>query len=456
MEIAILVTLIAAVVLLCALLTRSYSTSKSSSHDKDTALEELRKIKEDLRIREEAFKTAEEESRRRYEDQIRELRERQQREAEAMKERHETDVKTLREQTEAQFKSLASDVLAQNTENLRKTNDTQLASLLTPLKENIERFSRAVTDSYVKENASRQSLADQVERLMKLNLTIGEEARNLTTALTRNPKTQGNWGEIVLETLLEQAGLEKGVNFEVQLTRDDSGSVIRDSAGNAQRPDVVIFLPGDRKIIIDSKVSLTSYTESCSAPTESERNSAIKRHIISVKNHIDELGIKRYQESIDGALDHVLMFMPNEGAYLSAIQHDDSLWKYAYDRRVVIVSPTHLFSVMQIVTQLWRQEKQNRNAMEIARQAGLMYDKFVGFSKDFLRFDAKIKDLHKLYADSYKRLTEGSGNLVKRAENLRKLGAKVSKKLDTTLLNDADLELPEDIQEANGRTAEIE
>lgn len=331
-----------------------------------------------------------------------------------------------------EFRNIAQETLRTSTETLRSDNSRELDSLLTPLREQLGEFRRAVTDSYVKENASRRSLADQIDRLINLNLTIGEEARNLTSALKGNSKVQGDWGEMVLETLLESAGMKKGVNFYTQQGSDASGAALRDAdTGRALRPDVVVLLPDDHKLVIDSKVSLTAFSEYHQAPTDELRDRAARRHLSSVRRHVDELAAKKYQNVVKGSAEHVLMFIPNEGAWMLALSLDPDLWKYAYERHVAIVSPTHIFSVMQMTAQLWRLERQNRNAAEIAKLGGLLYDKFVAFTKDFEAVERNLRQVQSSYDECRRHLQSGGTSLASRAERLRELGVKATRRLDS-------------------------
>lgn len=365
--------------------------------------------------------------------------------------RHEAQVAELHARLEAQskearrdsameFGALAEKALRANTDSLRSANREQIDALLTPLKEQIELFNRACTDSYTRENASRKSLSDQIERLMKLNQTIGDEARHLTSALRNDSKVQGDWGEMILETLLENAGMKRDINFFVQLTRDSHGELLNDESGRAQRPDVVVMLPGNRRMVIDSKVSLKSYVDYSCCDDDARKAVCGREHVESVKRHVRELAMKDYAKTIEGSVEHMLMFMPNEGAYLTAVQLDPGLWKYAYDRKIVIVSPTHLFSVMQLVAQMWRQDSQNRNAAEIARVGGLLYDKFVAFTLEMKKLDRSIEDTRRSYDACYNHLTKGGTSLVARSERMRRLGVKARKSLGDQLLADAEID----------------
>lgn len=306
---------------------------------------------------------------------------------------------------------------------------SSLNDVLEPFRDSLDRFNRTFTDSRVQDAAVYQSLKDQLSQLMKLNSSIGDEARALTEALKGNAKVQGDWGEMILEKLLETAGLIRGVNFEVQVSRDADGKVLTDEEGKICRPDVVVMLPGGRCLIVDSKVSLTDYVRMCESQTEEERAAYLKRHIQSVRRHIDELAAKGYEKIVKGAAEHVLMFMPIEGAFLSAISGDRDLCEYSFRKRVVIVSPAHLLSTLHLVSQLWRSEKQDKNAAEIARQAGLLYDRFVQFTEEFRKIEKALQAGLKEYDDCARRLSEGNLSLVARAEKLRELGAKTQKKL---------------------------
>lgn len=360
------------------------------------------------------------------------------RQIEMLTAKYEKQNESLRREMMLQFNVLASDVLKRNSESLKEANSEQIDALLRPLKENIESFKKTISEGYVKETSSRKLLEVQIERLVKLNETIGEEARNLTSALKGNSKVQGDWGEMILETLLENAGLERGINFETQLTRDSGGNVLKNDEGKLLRPDVLIKLPDNHSIIVDSKVSLTAFVDYCNAEDENVRIVAGKKHLQSVYAHIDELYAKMYQNNLKGAADYVMMFIPNESAYIAAVQLDINLWKYAYERGVIIVSPTHLFSVMSIVSQLWRQDKQNRNAMLIAERGGKLYDKLVLFMESFEKVGKSIDDAMTSYNKSFNQLRTGKGNVLRQAEDMKALGAKASKSLPERLSDSAE------------------
>lgn len=362
----------------------------------------------------------------------------QRRQAEEQKSRRELE--TLRQESANQFQALAASIMKTQTEGLKQQNMEQLEAILRPLSENIDGFRKAVNDTYVQENASRKSLTDQIDRLMKLNESIGSEARNLTSALKGNSKVQGDWGEMILETMLQNAGLEKGIHYVTQLTHDDDGSVLKDDEGKRQRPDVVVNMPDSRRLIIDSKVSLTAFTEYCAEENPERRKQLVKEHLASVKRHIDELAAKKYQNSITGSADHVMMFIPNEGAYIAAVQEDTDLWQYAYTRHVALVSPTHLFSSMRIVSQLWVQDKQNRNTLEIARKGGALYDKVMLYMESMQELGNALEKARTSYDTALTRLATGRGNVAKLSSDLQKLGAKATKVMPPAIagLMDAD------------------
>lgn len=345
-----------------------------------------------------------------------------------MERRLEQQANKAEERNKLQFSSIAEEILKRQSATLKTQNNELIANALNPVKTKLEEFSKTITDSYVKETADRKSLSDQIERLMQLNSDIGKEARNLTTALKGDSKVQGDWGEMVLQTLLESAGMVEGQNFFTQVTRDDADQTLKDEQGNRLRPDVVVALPDNHKMVIDSKVSLKAYTEYMSAPTDIEKQEAGRRHIRSVISHIDELGDKKYQKYLQKAADHVMMFIPNEGAYYAAMQLNPDLWKYAYDRQVVMVSPTHLFSVMQIVAQLWQQDRQNKYAMEIAKAGGELYDKFVDYYNDMAKVEKSLNDVVKNF-ERCRADVENRVGLTAKANKLKELGAKASKNL---------------------------
>ncbi len=342
----------------------------------------------------------------------------------------------LTETARMQFENLSNAALTAQQERMRRESSREIDTLLSPLREKLAEFTKVVTDAHMNDNASRQSLSEQIDRLIRLNNTIGEETRSLTSALKGDSKTQGDWGEMILETLLESAGMTRDVTFFVQPTRDEAGVTLVDDEGNRQRPDVLVKLPDDHAIIIDSKVSLTAYIRLCEAKGREEEERAAREHVRSVRKHVDELGSKQYQKHWSKAVDHTLMFIPNEGAYFAAIRHDPGLWKYAYEKKVVIVSPTHVFSVMQIISQLWRQENQNRNAERIAELGGKLYDRFVRFNESLMKVQAKINETNRAFDDAYTQFGGSTQSLTRTAERLRDLGSKTTRRLPKDLTDE--------------------
>lgn len=351
-----------------------------------------------------------------YREQIREL-----------NRRLEEQAVILKRQSAVEFRSLAEDILAAKQNSLREDNQRSLEAVITPLKENITEFRKAVSDFYIKDADSRQSLKAQIEALMLSNRDIGREARNLTQALQSNSKVQGEWGETVLESLLSRIGMIRDVNYIVQSSTDIAN--LSDNNDKRIRPDVIVLLPDDNKLIIDSKVSMKSYLEFYNSEDSKAEKTALRHHCESVKKHIDELASKQYHKYIPGALEHTLMFIPNDPAFIAAVTHDPSLWDYAYSRNIVMISSTHLYSVLQIVTQLWRIEKQNRNAEEIGRLGGLIFDKASMFIDEFRNFETAISDLGKSYAKCSQHIEHPSVGLKARALRLKDLGVKASRKI---------------------------
>lgn len=331
-------------------------------------------------------------------------------------------------ESEQSFRIMAAESLERNARTLQQNNAEQLVSILSPLRMRIEDFNSEMEKSYTDAAASRRSLSDQIERLTRLNLTIGEEARNLSSALRGNNRVQGQWGETVLESLLERAGLKKGINFDTQVTRDSEGNSLRDDDGRFLRPDMVIFLPDNRNIIVDSKTSLSGYLDFCEAVSDIEAKDAMKRHLLSIRRHIDELAAKKYHKTIENSAELVLMFIPNDGAMISAIDNDDAIVSYALDRKIALVSPSQIMSVIMLVAQIWRKEAQDRNATEIARLGGLLYDSAKDFLSDLQSIEKNLAAAHRSYESALSRLTSGSRSFLARAERLRDLGAKTSRR----------------------------
>ncbi|MDX2249106.1 MAG: DNA recombination protein RmuC [Bacteroidia bacterium] len=329
-------------------------------------------------------------------------------------------------QLRTEFENLAGRVLEASSQRLSQDNQTTLNHLLQPLKEKITDFEKKVENTYQQEARERFSLQKEVEKLVTLNMQMSHEAQNLTKALRGDSKMQGNWGELVLARVLESSGLREGEEFivqgkDLQLTSTD---------GKRLQPDVIIHLPDDKHIIIDAKVTLTAWDRFVSEEDPSRKAIALKQHLESVSTHIHQLSTKHYP-AIEGlqSPDFVLMFMPVEPAFALALQHRHDLFAFAWDRKIVLVSPTTLLATLKTVASIWKLEHQNKNAQEIARQGGALYDKFVGFTEEMQKLGKSIERTSQTYSDAMNKLTSGHGNLASRAEKLRELGAKTAKKL---------------------------
>lgn len=343
------------------------------------------------------------------------------------------DLAESRDRLTHEFKLLANDILEEKSKKFAEQNQTSLQALLDPLRERIQVFQGKVEEVYVTEGKERSALAEQVRQLLDLNRQLSDDAGNLTRALKGQSKVQGNWGELVLERVLDAAGLVKDVHYVTQVSHQ------REDGSRAQ-PDVVLKLPEERQLVIDAKVSLTAYEAWVNAPTEEERKSELRRHIDSVRLHIKGLSSKNYQELYQlNSLDFVIMFIPVEPAFHLAIAEDDGLWQEAWEKNVLLVSSSTLLFVVRTVSHLWRQEQQSQNAREIARKGGELYDKLCAFVQDLENVGRNLSQAQKAHEGAVTKLT-GRGSLINRAETLRKLGVKSTKNLPVTLLEDLEEE----------------
>ncbi|MCB0402620.1 MAG: DNA recombination protein RmuC [Flavobacteriales bacterium] len=343
---------------------------------------------------------------------------------------HKKEVEELQKKFALEFENIANKLLKQNSSELAESNQKKLDEILKPLKDNIKTFEQKVEDKYEKELKERTSLMEQIKSLSELNQQMREDAQSLTKALKGDSKTQGNWGELILEKILESSGLIKGEEYETEdyYTNQDGGG---------SRLDVIIKLPDDKQIIIDSKVSITAYTNFIDSDDENEKSIQVKAHIASVKSHIDILAKKDYSQ-IPGlhTPDFVLMFMPSEPSFSFTLQNDPNIYNYAWDRKIVIVSPTTLLATLKTVASVWKQERQTKNALEIARQSGALYDKFVSFLEDLDKIEKGIKTSQLAYDEAVKKLSTGKDNLVRKVERIKELGAKTSKQIDGKYLDE--------------------
>jgi DNA recombination protein RmuC len=346
---------------------------------------------------------------------------------------HNEKIKLLDEAKESlkqQFNHLANEIFESKSKRFEESSQERLQLLLKPFREQITNFSKQTEERFVKENSERAVLHRELSRLRELNEQITQDARNLTSALKGENKTQGNWGEIVLERILEESGLREGFEYETQ------GS-FKDEAGKTLRPDVIVHLPQNKDIIIDSKVSLVAYERFMSAEAPEEKEHALKQHLSSINAHIKGLGEKRY-EKLEGvrSLDFILLFMPIEGAFLLALEQDSSFFSRAYEANIMIVSPSTLLVTLRTIEHIWRTERQEQNAQEIAKQAEALYDKFVAFVEDLSKIGDQIGKTQESYDKALNKLSTGRGNLLRRVESIKKLGLKPKKSLP--LLGDED------------------
>jgi DNA recombination protein RmuC len=327
-----------------------------------------------------------------------------------------------------QFRNLAQDILEEKSQRFATQNQQNLDLILKPLQEKISDFRKRVDDVYSEEVKERASLQAEIKSLNALNLQMSQDANALTKALRGDSKAQGNWGELVLETILENCGLRKGHEFDVQDTQ-------RTEEGHVVYPDVVIHLPESKHVVIDSKVSIAAYTRSVQTDDPDIQKIELTAHVNSIRAHMNGLSAKNYQSLYGlGSIDFVLMFIPIEPAFLAAIGHQSNLFQDALAKNIVLVCPSTLHATVRTIAHVWRQEHQNRNALEIARLCGAMYDKFVGFVDDLDGVGKSISQTQKNYDEAYKKLTTGNGNLVRSAQRVKELGVKPNKSLPNALI----------------------
>jgi DNA recombination protein RmuC len=342
-------------------------------------------------------------------------------------------IDSLNEAKEAltnQFKNLANEILEDKTKKFTEQNAQQLDILLKPLQTKLTEFKEQVSNSYEKESRERFALKHEIERLANLNLKMSDEARSLTNALKGDSKIQGNWGELVLESILESSGLRKGEEYLVQDSHTQAD-------GSRLQPDVIIKLPEGRHLVIDSKVSITAYARHTEATSPDEADKELIAHIQSIRQHIQGLSGKNYAGIADlASVDFVLMFIPIEPAFLSALKSAPNLYQEALGKNIVLVCPSTLMATLRTVAHLWRQDQQNKNAMEIARQCANLYDKFVGFVEDLEQIGKRLDQAQSSYHDAFNKLKSGKGNLIKAAERVKELGVKPSKSITNHLIHD--------------------
>ncbi len=337
----------------------------------------------------------------------------------------------LAEELRDSFRAVASDILKERTADLDKRTEETLK----PLREDLKTFGEQVNKTYQEEARERFSLKDSIEKLILRSQEISDETTSLTRALRGDSKVQGDWGELILERILDQSGLIRGEHYFVQETlRDESGTVITTGENRGGlRPDVIVRYPNKGAIVIDSKVSLTAYARYVAAETEEERAQALKEHLLSLRKHINELSGKRYEEYTEGSPNFVMLFIPNEPAYTIALAHDPTLWEEAYRKNVVLINGTNLIAALRMAQDMWQRDSQQRNVMQIVDEAGKLYDKFATFAETFLKIESKLEDAQKAFGDAKGQLRDGRGDLLGRFDKLKTLGAKTKKSLPASL-----------------------
>lgn len=339
------------------------------------------------------------------------------------------ELKETRSQLNKDFQVLANEILEEKTARFTEANHKNMEAILKPLNDRIVEFKSKVEETYDKESKQRFSLEERIKELVSLNSQISEDANNLTKALKGESKIQGNWGEMILESILEKSGLKKGIEYHTQeFLKDEDGNPLRNNQNQKMQPDVIIEYPGGRRVIVDSKVSLSAYVRYVESSVDEDRIKAEKDHLVSIKQHIDELSNKAYQDCIE-SVDFVMMFIPNEPAYILAMKLDANLWDYAYKRRILIINPTNLIASLRVVADLWKREAQSQNAQEIAERGAALYDKFAGFVDTLQDVGTNIGRSQKAYDKAFSQLSEGRGNLLRQAEMLKELGVKPQKEL---------------------------
>ncbi len=351
---------------------------------------------------------------------------------------------TLTQELRESFQSVATEIIRERTQDLNERTEATLK----PLREDLQRFGRQVTETYQEESRERFSLKNEIKNLVERSQAISEETTNLTRALRGDSKVQGDWGEMILERILERSGLRRGEEYFVQETlRDESGRLIttEDNRGGL-RPDVIVRYPNSGAMVIDSKVSLTAYSRYLSADTDEVRTIALREHLQSIRKHIDELSRKKYEEHVSGAANFVMLFIPNEPAYSLALSHEPNLWEEAYAKNVVLINGTNLIAALRMAQDMWQRERQERNIRLILEKATGLYDQFALFTKTFVKVGERLQAAKEDFDKAQGQLSEGRGNLVRRVEQLKELGVKTNKTISTKLLSEEDIlaqELPE-------------
>ena len=361
--------------------------------------------------------------------------------AEALRQQNDTTAQLLKEsdnemhrRTEAmknEFRDLANEILDSKTSSLKQTNREQMDALLTPLKDNIEKLGKSVIDGRIAGAQQKESLDHALQQLMKRTEQLGEDAEKLAKALKANPKVQGDWGEMILERMLEESGLRKGEEYFVQenCPTEDGRNV---------RPDVIVRFPEHRSVVIDSKVSFTAYMNYVNATSVEEQNAALTAHLASVREHINELAAKDYSKAVKDSVGYVLMFVPNEGAYIVALERDRDLLNYAYRKGIILISPSNLMMALQLAYNLWQSERQSRNVEEIIRRGNLLYEKFVTFVTTFEKIGKQLDDTRRQYDQAFGTLARGNGNIITSLSKLKELGLTPRRDIPQSVMDKTD------------------
>ena len=436
------IIIIAALVIVCIMLfvmylsqSRKYQASATILRDTEEAVRQLQNEKNNSQ--QELFRTSqalEQERNSRQQEQMARIKA----ETELAAERRNAAEKLhsqeeIEKQLKEQFRILAGDILGEQSRRFKEENRESMDIILKPFKENIKDFRERVENIYSHQQEQSGALKNELQRLMELNARITTETTNLTNALKGNSKVQGDWGELILETILENFNFIRGVHYQTQYN-------IKDEQGQNLRPDVVLNLPDNKRVIIDSKVSLTAYVNYVAAEDEASRQAAMAAHIASVRQHVKELGDKKYQQLVLQSPDFVIMFVPNEPAFLDAMKEDGKIWSDAYERKVIVSSPTNLFALLKIVDDLWRREDQSRNQQAILENAEKLYAQLVEFTSALEGVGAGLEQARSRYDEAFKRLHTGNNNIVRLGEKLRKLGVPAKKTLPKSLTQTIDEE----------------
>ncbi len=350
-----------------------------------------------------------------------------------------------KEELKNEFKNLSNEILEEKSKKFTATNKENIDGILTPLKDEFEKFKNKVDEVYINDTKDRTALKTQIDGLRELNEKLGKEALSLTNALKGDSQKQGAWGEVILERVLEESGLTKGLEYDTQLS-------FNDDEGKRKRPDAIVHLPNNKDVIIDSKVSIVAYQNYHQTEDAKEKEQYLKEHLQSIKNHIKGLSLKNYDDIEEiKSLDYVLMFIPIESAFMLAMENNRELFSEAFSKNIVIVTPSTLLVTLKTIQNIWRYEKQNKNAQEIAKRAGDLHDKFVNFTNSLLDIGASLDKAKSQYETTLNRLKSGKGNLISQAQKIKSLGVKSKKEISNKLIEDTtdDILLNEKIDEVN-------